>query len=182
LRYLRLISRQFDVKAFETEPFTQGPCIPERERPCRHLASQFPALSGFVLLSVGGQRSERLIKRSTSFGSFARLDDVHIRPDQFHKVGGSVIVDVQFEFHPTASQEGEIGERVREVVRCYFQQPPPRSSRGLIPEDGVREPHLAHSIRHRPELMKSRLTEWQRARCSALVACSPLRCYEICAC
>ena len=113
-----------------------------------------------MLLSIGGQRGERLIKRRTSFGTLTRLDDVHIRANQFHKVRSSVIVDMQLEFHPTASQVREIIECVREVVRCYFQEPPPRSSRGLIAEDSVREPHLAHSIRHRPEPRRSRLTEW----------------------
>ena len=78
LRYLCLISRQFHVKALETEPITQRPRIPERERSDRNVSSQFPAISRFVLLSVGRQSGERLAERDSSLCAALRLHSVQI--------------------------------------------------------------------------------------------------------
>jgi hypothetical protein len=100
-----------------------------------------------VLLTVFGQCGERLTERGSSLCFPIRLDDEHVRPDQLHQVGGSVVVDVQFEFHATRSQERKIGKCVREVVGGYFQQPEPWASRGLIADDGVHQSHVALSIR-----------------------------------
>src|ERR1039458_321718 len=78
LRYLCLISRQLHVKALEPEPLTQGPRISERECSGRHVASQFPSLSRFVLLAVSGQCGERLAERDSSLCVPIRLYDVYI--------------------------------------------------------------------------------------------------------
>ncbi len=108
-----------------------------------------------VLLTVFGQCGERLTERGSSLCFPIRLDhDMHVRPGELHNVGGSVVVDVQFEFHATRSKERKIGKCVREVVSGYFQQPAPRASRGLIADDGVHQSHVPLSIRY----------QWSRRR------------------
>ena len=82
-----------------------------------------------MLLSVGGQRGEWLAERDSSLCAPILLDEVYIRTNQGCSVGGAVVVDMQFEFYPTTSQQREIGDGVGEVVGCYFQQPAPRASR-----------------------------------------------------